>query len=292
MKQQDIIEGIGNDIIYAFGFIFTLVAIIFAWWSTIIDNSIPQPRSPLAAEEQAARQNENIAQSDSNVDLAQSSSLNSPPLNHSSPLAEDHFAPNLSSFEEPEQTLRFRSSVATPAASQDANTRDENSFTVRLKYLDDTQRDVVAHNNETVENFRRRCFPSNNNYRMVFRGRILRDENTLNFYGIQPPQEVDNDSDPVFPVVHCFLNLSSNTTSTTNSNNNEEEQRQNRGSFSPSAILEDMSISHLFMPLLGLVILGLWYVCLFQSHLITLPAVVNVIGLTCFYLILIVNHFT
>ena len=74
-----------------------------------------------------------------------------------------------------EQTATYPDAPAPPVP-------EEERVTVRLKFLNETQKDVSASLVENVGQFKRRYFSeemsSNKNVRLIFNGQVLRDENS------------------------------------------------------------------------------------------------------------------
>ena len=151
---------------------------------------------------------------------------------------------------------------------------EEERVTVRLKFLNDTLKDVEASLVENVGQFKRRNFSqeisSNKNVRLIFNGQVLRDEaSSLRQCGIFDKC-----------VVHCLIHngpvqANSNSNNTGGlaaglNNNNNTQQR-------------DLDLSVYFIPILGLALALLWYFALVYNAYFNFLSTSALIGLTSLY---------
>ncbi|KAK3105798.1 hypothetical protein FSP39_005948 [Pinctada imbricata] len=146
-------------------------------------------------------------------------------------------------------------------AHQSSDPLDGESFgsqiNIRLKYLNDTQRSVIASPNDTIGQFRRANFAAelseNKLVRFIFNGQDLRnDANTLQAYNI-----VDNS------VIHCLI---------TQANRNAESPRMQHDD-------NVFDIGMLMLPLFGLLICLVWYLRFEYRQFFTATSTVSLIGL-------------
>ncbi|XP_061174075.1 transmembrane and ubiquitin-like domain-containing protein 1 [Saccostrea echinata] len=184
---------------------------------------------------------------------------------------------NLSSLQE----FSSQSSVTDFNARQQETTADENQpnsserdtvqstetdsetgiITVRLKYLNDTQRNVTAAPNVTIGQFRRDNFATelseNKLVRFIFNGQDLRnDSNTLQNYNI------GNNS-----VVHCLI---------TQVNQQTPQQRsENQGSCDFGVVV---------LPIFGLILCFVWYLRFEYRQFFTATSTFMLIGLTFLFI--------
>ena len=143
-------------------------------------------------------------------------------------------------------------------------------MTVRLKFLNDTLRDVEASLVENVGQFKRRNFSqeisSNKNVRLIFNGQVLRDESSsLRSCGIFDKC-----------VVHCLIHNGPPQTSSANSTagvNGGQTNTQHR----------DLDLSAYFIPILGLALALLWYFAVAYNNYFNLLSTSALIGLTSLY---------
>ena len=150
---------------------------------------------------------------------------------------------------------------------------EEERVTVRLKFLNETLKDVEASLVENIGQFKRRNFSqeisSNKNVRLIFNGQVLRDEaSSLRSCGIFDKC-----------VVHCLIhngpaqpNNNNNTggVAAGGNNNNNTQQR-------------DLDLSIYFIPILGLALALLWYFALVYNAYFNFLSTSALIGLTSLY---------
>ena len=154
--------------------------------------------------------------------------------------------------------------------TQEQTIPEEERVTVRLKFLNDTLRDVEASLVENVGQFKRRNFSqeisSNKNVRLIFNGQVLRDESSsLRSCGIFDKC-----------VVHCLIhNGPPQTSSATNAAgvNGGQTNTQHR----------DLDLSAYFIPILGLALALLWYFAVAYNNYFNLLSTSALIGLTSLY---------
>lgn len=160
---------------------------------------------------------------------------------------------------------RQQESVQLSAENETVHSRETDSetglITVRLKYLNETQRNVTAAPNVTIGQFRRDHFAAelsqNKLVRFIFNGQDLRnDSNTLQNYNI------GNNS-----VVHCLI---------TQVNQQAPPPRpENQGSFDFGVVV---------LPIFGLLLCFVWYLRFEYRHFFTATSTFMLIGLTFLFI--------
>lgn len=178
-------------------------------------------------------------------------------------LNQEQGSPVLSPVTEP--INRQQESVPLSAENETVHSRETDSetglITVRLKYLNETQRNVTAAPNVTIGQFRRDHFATelsqNKLVRFIFNGQDLRnDSNTLQNYNI------GNNS-----VVHCLI---------TQVNHQAPPPRQeNQGSFDFGVVV---------LPIFGLLLCFVWYLRFEYRHFFTATSTFMLIGLTFLFI--------
>lgn len=178
-------------------------------------------------------------------------------------LNQEQGSPVLSPVTEP--INRQQESVPLSAKNETVHSRETDSetglITVRLKYLNETQRNVTAAPNVTIGQFRRDHFATelsqNKLVRFIFNGQDLRnDSNTLQNYNI------GNNS-----VVHCLI---------TQVNQQAPPPRQeNQGSFDFGVVV---------LPIFGLLLCFVWYLRFEYRHFFTATSTFMLIGLTFLFI--------
>lgn len=178
-------------------------------------------------------------------------------------LNQEQGSPVLSPVTEP--INRQQESLPLSAENETVHSRETDSetglITVRLKYLNETQRNVTAAPNVTIGQFRRDHFATelsqNKLVRFIFNGQDLRnDSNTLQNYNI------GNNS-----VVHCLI---------TQVNQQAPPPRQeNQGSFDFGVVV---------LPIFGLLLCFVWYLRFEYRHFFTATSTFMLIGLTFLFI--------
>ena len=164
---------------------------------------------------------------------------------------------------------------------------EEQKVTVRLKFLNDTERDVEASLLENLATFRRRNFTEeiseNKSVRFIFNGQMLREEaNTLRSYGMFDKC-----------VVHCLIQqqqqqqpvrggggaaAAGNNANAAGGVGDPQQQEQN---------LEDdpdLDLSEMFIPVLGFGLIVLWYFAFTYSTYFNSMSTSALLGLTSLFL--------
>ncbi|CAK8671536.1 unnamed protein product [Clavelina lepadiformis] len=170
-----------------------------------------------------------------------------------------------------------------PSADEDVAASAPGQYFLRLKFLDDTIKVIQVRSTETVGEIRRKAFPAetSDRYRIIYRGQVLRNTSqTLEQCGISFDQSAQDRNADNLPVLHCFLSA-----------NTDDQNRPSNASSQLQNTIDELSIGHFFLPFLGSILIMLWYLCIYHTSLFTIPSIFGVIGLTCFYFVLVVNRF-
>jgi len=282
MTDTEIIAGVGNEVFYFFVMLVLLVVVGLAWYSTAVVEPVVQSvilveRSPVAGLSQE--------------EAAQSAGLQ-PNTAEQVRQAVTQFLQQEAEPPQPDQQVEPGPSLGpgipadTHAHVPDSVEREEvglleqegqetERVTVRLKFLNDTQKEVAASLTENIGQFKRRNFSeeisSNKNVRLIFNGQVLRDEETsLRNYGIFDKC-----------VVHCLIQQGGAGQAGTG-------QPASHGHTHSHAHLRRDPAHHLdlsayFIPMLGLLLAGLWYLALAYSAYFNLLSTTALIGLTSLY---------
>nr|CAB3267133.1 transmembrane and ubiquitin-like domain-containing protein 1 [Phallusia mammillata] len=251
-----LIDGIGDEVTLLITSAFVVIMLTVAWMSTrVTDNSYDQ----FMAGRQQRQQQQTTNQA-----------TNEPPT----PAPNDTTEPTESVTTEDSSSVSDSEPVHVPDQQFDNTEMPEGHFLIRLKFMDESIKTIRVKPSDTISEIRRRSFPANtaDRYRLIYRGQVLRNSSQT----IQECNILSTDS----PVVHCFLSA--------------EPARSNQPSSASQQLqqaVDDLNMGHFFMPLFGSVLALLWYVCIFHTSLFSLPSVFGIIGLTCFYIVLIANQF-
>ncbi len=164
---------------------------------------------------------------------------------------------------------------------------DQERVIVRLKFLNDTERDVEASLLENLATFRRRNFTeeisANKSVRFIFNGQMLREEsNTLRSYGMFDKC-----------VVHCLIQQHTPSARSSTGSPGEaqvagagapNDQQHNQHQDHPQEDDHDFDVSELFIPVLGFGLIILWYFAFTYSTYFNSMSTSALLGLTSLFL--------
>jgi len=178
--------------------------------------------------------------------------------------------------------------VQQVAHQEQEDVPEEERVTIRLKFLNETQKEVEASLVENLGQFKRRNFTeeigNNKNVRLIFNGQVLRDEgSTLRSCGLFDKC-----------VVHCLVsNLpSSNGSGTTQQASTRSgvhdhllhhNQGAAHGHHHQIHHGQALDVSAFFIPLLGLALAMVWYLAIAYNSYFNFMSTTALLGLTSLY---------
>jgi len=276
--ENEIIAGVGNEVFYFFVLLMLLLVVAIAWYSTYVVEPVVQSvilveRSPVGGSvgnsQIQASSPEEVRQAVTQF-LQQQPTISSEEAEESTSSSAPHTAPEASGQDHSNSNDNHEDIGPMP---------DEDRVTVRLKFLNDTQKDVEASLVENIGQFKRRNFSeelsSNKNVRLIFNGQVLRDESSsLRNYGLFDKC-----------VVHCLIHT---TTHSGQSQGSSSGQSQNSSPHSHGhthnhSQHRDLDVSAYFIPILGLALAILWYFAVAYNMYFNLMSTSALIGLTSLY---------
>jgi len=277
-QEVEIIAGVGNEVFYFFVLLVLLLLVVLAWYSTYVVEPVVQSvilveRSPVGG---AVGNNQIQASSPEEVRQAVTQFLQQQP-------SERDETEETSSHQVPNQQITQDSHQANDEAEVEdvGPLPEEDRVTVRLKFLNDTQKDVSASLVENIGQFKRRNFSeeisSNKNVRLIFNGQVLRDEtSTLRSCGLFDRC-----------VVHCLIHAT-NSSQNQNSSGLGHGHSHSHGSHTHGhthnhAPHRDLDVSAYFIPILGLALAMLWYFAVAYNMYFNIMSTSALIGLTSLY---------
>jgi len=279
-QETEIIAGVGNEVFYFFVLLVLLLVVVVAWYSTYVVEPVVQSvilveRSPVGG---GVGSNQIQASSPEEVRQAVTQFLQQQPRDGGEEV-EDQAQP----VQPPEQQQTAPEQQPPPneaASVEEGPLPEEERFTVRLKFLNDTQKDVEASLVENIGQFKRRNFSeeisSNKNVRLIFNGQVLRDESsTLRSCGLFDKC-----------VVHCLIHTANTQGQGVagGSHGHTHAQAQHaHGHTHNHAQHRDLDVSAYFIPILGLVLAMLWYFAVAYNMYFNLMSTTALIGLTSLY---------
>jgi len=282
-QETEIIAGVGNEVFYFFVLLVLLLVVAVAWYSTYVVEPVVQSvilveRSPVGA---AVGSNQIQASSPEEVRQAVTQFLQQQPSDRGEEV-EEHPQPAQPPLQQPvpEQPQPV-SEAEVVEAVEVGPLPEEERVTVRLKFLNDTQKDVEASLVENIGQFKRRNFSeeisSNKNIRLIFNGQVLRDESsTLRSCGMFDKC-----------VVHCLIHAASTSQAQGaggGAHGHSHAQAQHaHGHTHNHAQHRDLDVSAYFIPILGLALAMLWYFAVAYNMYFNLMSTTALIGLTSLY---------
>lgn len=275
--SDDIIDGVGNDVTILITCIVVGISIVFAWRSTHVQQ-IENQHTHYHSNTSQRDTSENSTHTPSETQSSEASTTTSTETSGSTDGQDVSPPPPSSSSTSDNQDQSNTEPSSSTSDSSASEPREQ--FSLKLKFLDDTQQLIKCSNRDKISDLRHN-FPSEtaHRYRLIFGGQVLRDDRTLEQYGIR--RQLDADNSEIIPVIHCFLSNTPEPARQAPTSASEQVQ-QNVG---------ELHIGHFFLPLLGSMLTMLWYICIFHTSLFTVPSIFGIVGLTCFYAIILVNRF-
>jgi len=285
-QENEIIAGVGNEVFYFFVLLVLLLVVVVAWYSTYVVEPVVQSvilveRSPVGG---AVGSNQIQASSPEEVRQAVTQFLQQQPRDGGEEVEEHPQTAQLAGQQQPTtpaEQQQQQQATSEPDPVEAGPLPEEERFTVRLKFLNDTQKDVEASLVENIGQFKRRNFSeeinSNKNVRLIFNGQVLRDEaSTLRSCGLFDKC-----------VVHCLIHAATpsqgqGTTGGAHGHSHAQGQHAH-GHTHNHAQHRDLDVSAYFIPILGLALAMLWYFAVAYNMYFNLMSTTALIGLTSLY---------
>lgn len=321
--EDEIIQGIGNEVFYFFMFLSLMLVIVGAWFSTqvvepVVSSVILVERTSTAETQRRDGEQNRTEYIQYRLDpngtrptglVQPGSSVNSRPQQHAR--IQHNYTADLQRITEPRRQESSGSSQVSASnheeieassssgvasiqeSEQDKQLEslqpipDQERVIVRLKFLNDTERDVEASLLENLATFRRRNFTEeiseNKSVRFIFNGQMLREEsNTLRSYGMFDKC-----------VVHCLIQQQAPSARTSTGSSGEaqgagvgapNDQQHNQNQDHPQEDDHDFDVSELFIPVLGFGLIILWYFAFTYSTYFNSMSTSALLGLTSLFL--------
>lgn len=303
-----LVEGIGDEVLAVFIVFCIVIVLALAWLSTSINETNWRTISVIIGHVELRRnQNANSSTNDSTVTQQESNTEtpgdkctagNSSGTTQDAQSTDSDVGTLSSSASEiikdgdkkdcPVSSSEIRAEkcdlVGSEPSCDDGNTANivteqltpeetEPSITVKLKFLNDTQRLVNGKLQEELGEFRRRHFETelstNKLVRLIFNGQLLRSDNdTLEHHGLFHNC-----------VVHCHIS------------NTPQQQSPTASTPQPEDEL-DLDLGHYMLPLFCVLLVILWY-CWFQfGHFFNTVSTVGLVGITGLLIVSFVAVYT
>jgi len=285
MSETDILDGVGNEVVYFFVFLVLLLVTVIAWYSTYVVEPVVQSvilveRSPVSG---AGTSNDQDINSSTVEEVRQAVTQF---LQQQQQLettgADSENVVQVEATEQQEQS-NVAEEVEVPIVSEPEPVPEEDRVTVRLKFLNDTQRDVEASLVENIGQFKRRNFSeeisSNKIVKLIFNGQVLRDDSSsLRSFGIFDKC-----------VVHCLIHQGPASEQPGSGQSGPRSQHQ---SINTNTQHRDLDLSAYFIPILGVALAFLWYFAVAYTSYFNFLSTSALIGLTSLYFLTVYGtHF-
>lgn len=246
------VEGLGDEVVTFFSCLVLIFIGAVSWWSSNVrDNHHPHPPVHRTAP-------------------TPSNAAEPPPA----PTAPDETAPVDETGPEP----------ADPPA--DEPNLDQDGVNIKLKFLNDSHKEVRACLAEKLGRFKSRHFApdlaANKRVRFIFNGHVLGgDDRTLSEHGLFHNC-----------VVHCLVSQNASPPPThsaegASSGHSEGGTEGVSGETDP----EDLDLSHLCYPLLGSVLVMIWWCQMVYPHYFSYASTLSLVSLTVIFLASILNTY-
>lgn len=300
-SPDEFIQGIGNEVFYFFCLVGLIVLFVFSWYSTFVAEPNIQsvilveerslPRGTVASHAQIREVDvteflQGVANArPEGADEEEEVVVVNPPEDVEEPIhavnasveasETSEVVENAASDGTNENSSHNLGFDGTNNVGEEESIPEESRVTIRLKFLNDTQKDVEASLVENIGQFKRRNFTeelSNSmRVRLIYNGQVLSQEsNTLESYGLTDKC-----------VVHCLVHQSQQSNNTAGQEQprvgHHHHQHQHR--HQPS----DLDLSIYCIPMLGLVLVMLWYFRFTYSAYFNLMSTMALLGLTSLY---------
>lgn len=177
--------------------------------------------------------------------------------------------------------------AATPGPEPSASAEsDERAVKIRIKYLDDSQREVQARLTDKLGGFKRVHFAGDmsddRTVRLIFNGHVLNaDSQTLEQCGLY-----DN------CVVHCLVSAPRQREAPrANGGNAANVGGGDLGGHDGLVEDDDLDLSHICYPLLGCVLVVIWWLQVVYPHYFSFMSTGSLVSLTVLFLASVVNTY-
>ncbi|CAF1028994.1 unnamed protein product [Rotaria sordida] len=266
------IEGIGDDLLHAFCFILFIGIVSFAWLSSHV-NYIHLPTTLFIIERRIHRRNEeqqleinNSVSSTNEPIISSSSSVNETLIEHESDIESNENDElmneqiSISTESNTNQIQQYQSNniinsneIISQITTIEEEEEEDQSLRITIKFLNDTQKSIIANPNDTISKIKRLYFAdeltNNKIVRFIYQGRELQDNETLRTCNIRDQT-----------IIHC--QISTRRLSTINRVNNDiSTTHRNMNTFDTLSFIDTspIYISPYFIFFITLILGSVWY---------------------------------
>ncbi|CAF0771851.1 unnamed protein product [Adineta steineri] len=293
---MSLIEGIGDDFLFVFGFLIFIGIITLAWFSTRV-NHIHFPATLFIIERRTRRRNEE-EESERTSPTPPSSRLTpaheqSVSLSSGNETQTEHESDNESSeideFNSDQipivPELKQQSSNTNPIETNNhqqttSDERENQSLKIIIKFLNDTRKEISANPNDTISTIKQLHFANelatNKMIRFIYQGRELQDRETLRTYNIRDET-----------IIHCQISIRRDDSTNQRPDGTSSGTHRNTNRFDASPLIESppINISSYFVILLSLILVLIWYLRINYRVLFTPISTIFLILITIIFAI-------
>ena len=252
-----LIQGIGDEVISVLIALVFILLVTLVWISTHV-----QERPPVRAVVIRSANSETIAEIQAEPSLI--------PQNAQNELQEAVQA-TAESLEQSQPDQEPDQSESTTE-----NLTNENLATIKVRFINEESLEIKERLSEKIERFinkhlnRHLNLTTDDRVRLIYNGRVLGRDQTLAEHGLKDQS-----------VVHCLVQRASNETS---NDNNENVNRMADDTM-------DLDLSSFCFPLMGALLLVIWWCQVVYSHYFNLTTTISLVSLTILFFATAVNTY-
>jgi len=274
-----LIQGIGDEVVSVLFILFLVLLISILWLSTHV-----QERPPVRAVViRSANSAETIAEFQANP-----SPQTNPPINEIQD-AIDATAESIEQINQSEEVTEIREANAEVATDDSNSTLDTESdstlATIKIRFINEDSLEIRERLTEKLGQFitkhldRHLNLTNEDRVRLIYNGRVLGRDQTLEELGL-----TDN------CVVHCLVQRSvqgnANESGPTSNNDNQPHHHHRLADDTM-----DLDLSSFCLPLLGALLMGIWWCQVVYSQYFNLTTTISLVSLTILFLATAVNSY-
>jgi len=281
-----IVQGIGDEVVGVLIVLFLVLLVSILWLSTHV-----QERPPVRAVVIRSANSETIAEFQAEPSPQISSSANNEIQNAVEATAESIDQINNSSEQEVTEIRDTHSSVEVTENSSNAVVETETTAssdtstlaTIKIRFINEDSLEIKERLTEKLGQFiskhldRHLNLTNDDRVRLIYNGRVLGRDQTLAEHGL-----TDNS------VVHCLVQRSVGTNESGTNNNGTNTGNQNR--LGPDDTM-DLDLSSFCLPLLGALLMGIWWCQVVYSQYFNLTTTISLVSLTILFFATAVNSY-
>lgn len=286
-----IVQGIGDEVVGVLIILFLVLLVSILWLSTHV-----QERPPVRAVVIRSANSETIAEFSAEPSPQPSSSANNEIQDAIEATAEsiDQVSNQQNENEVTSETTETNTEITTETSNTTSNatvvetesTPSDTSTlaTIKIRFINEDSLEIREKLTEKLGLFiskhldRHLNLTNEDRVRLIYNGRVLGRDQTLAELGL-----TDN------CVVHCLVQRSVGTSENSGSNNQNDNQTNNQNRLADDTM--DLDLSSFCLPLLGALLMGIWWCQVVYSQYFNLTTTISLVSLTILFLATAVNSY-